>query len=173
MADRVQAALFAEGIDEQVLKQVRIVLDLPDGSTVEAIADYAYRIDDTIHFGEVKFGMEAKMTPNQKVVYRAIASGAVRIVNQEQALALRVGVNAYLRSATVTLHAMEGSRAWKQFGRIVPTGSRKALGIAVGILASTPVMAADMFFMTNEYNEYNALLMSCPACSPHASYGLR
>ncbi|MFN7553411.1 MAG: hypothetical protein ACK5SH_17865, partial [Pseudomonadota bacterium] len=167
--ERVVHALMKDGVE--VVRQVRISTTLASGETIEAIADYAFRKGDTIVFGEVKYGMDAKFTPNQKAVYAAIRTGNVAIVSEAAARALNVAARTPLGalSARFTLHAFEGSRAARQAARIFGTGTSSMMRFA----ASGPVSALMLFIGVKSVSNYDALRMECPECAPAAASPVR
>jgi hypothetical protein len=141
---------------------------LPDGRVVDAVADYAYKINGRIFFHEVKFGLSAKLSVNQKVVYAAISEGRVAIASKIAARQLGVGQGVLLEDAGVILEATENGRAWSQFGRYVG-GARVALKFATSA-AATGVL---LFIHTDEVSHYDALMDECSACIPAASFNGR
>lgn len=163
MGNRLTQALAADGVP--VLRQVKISATLPDGRVVDAVADYAYKINGRIFFHEVKFGLSAKLSVNQKVVYAAISEGRVAIASKLAASKLGVGQGVLLEDATTVLEATENSRAWSQFARYVP-GPR----VVLKFMGSAAVTGVTLFLHTQDISHYDALMDECPACSPGASY---
>jgi hypothetical protein len=145
----------------------KIATTLPDGRVVEAVADYAFRNGDQIVFGEVKFGLHARFTVNQKLVYAAIAQGKVSILSARAASALNVAVGKPLSggAARLTVHALQGSRAASQFGRLFG----RTAGATLRVLASAPLAGVMLFLETSGMSNYQALLDECPECTPAAT----
>ena len=156
--------LAKDGIE--VLRQVKISTVLDDGTRVNAVADYAYRVGDEIRFGEVKFGPEAKLSVNQKAVYAAIEKGGVEVVKASDAQALRVAAGTALKTAGITLHAMEGGRAWRQFAKI---GGRAAVKLA-SYATGTVALGAELMLFTEDVSAASRMDMDCPHCRPAASF---
>ena len=129
-----------------VVEQVRLRVLTEMSSSIEAIADYAYRDGDRIIFGEVKDGTGARFSQNQKAVYSALLEGRAVITNPDVVRTLGLTANTrYVVSLTV--NAVASSRALAQVGRMV--GSRYVAG-AVSLLGSLPVMAADLLLTSSE-----------------------
>ena len=170
-AQQIREAYALKGIPITVLEQVKIAVQMPNGAIVNAVADYAYMADDGVmHFGEVKTGLFARLTKNQKVVYAAINAGKVFLTNSSQAKAFELKAGLYLAKASLTLHAVENSRAWKQVGRLMPAASRETLGKVGAVIGGTAATGIMLFFEMQPYDPVNSLMMSCPQCSPSASY---
>ncbi len=132
---RVIAAEEAAG--RAVYRQVALTVNVA-GREVEAIADYAFRFEDRIVFGEVKLGPAAKLTINQKLVYEALIRGDAVIVNGQIAsgLGVKSGVPVGERVA-LSLVTENSQRAVGQLGRIAgvrAVGGFTALGrfMAIG-----------------------------------------
>lgn len=134
----------AKAAGYEVAEQVQLRLGGANGTL--AIADYAYRVDDRIIIGEVKDGLGAALSPNQREVYGALISeGRVAIVGDAFGkLGLKAGTS---YSVALTVNAVAGSRALRQVGRMI--GSRSVAG-ALSILGSAPLMAADLFIYSGE-----------------------
>ena len=134
----------AEAAGYRVAEQVHLRLGGANGTL--AIADYAYRVNDRIIIGEVKDGLGAALSANQREVYSALISeGRVAIVGDGFGkLGLQAGTK---YSVALTVNAVAGSRALRQAGRMI--GSRYVAG-ALSILGSAPLMAADLFIYSGE-----------------------
>ncbi len=147
IAGRAAERATVEGLEAQgyeVVTQVRLRLGGVGGTL--AIADYAYRVDDRIIFGEVKDGLGAALSANQRAVYEElIASGRVAIEGSAfKDLGLKAGSK---YAVALTVNAAAGSRALRQVGRMI--GSRY-VGGALTLLGSAPLMAADLFSYSGE-----------------------
>ena len=123
-----------------------------------------------LHFGEVKTGLFSRLTKNQKVVYAAINAGKVFLTNSIQAAEFGLKISTSISSAKLTLHAAENSRAWKQVGRLLPSASRQTLGKIATIVGGATATGFMLFFEMTPYDPISDLMMSCPQCSPSASY---
>lgn len=172
VVEQIEHAYKLKGVSIEILQQVRIAVKLPNGSVVNAVADYAYKIDGVVHFGEVKTGLFAKLTKNQKVVYAAINAGQAYFTETRAAQTFKIETDFFLKNAKITLHTVENSRAWRQVGRLMPAASRETLGkigAAIGGVAATGVM---LFFEMKPYDPVTDLMMSCPQCQPSASFNM-
>jgi hypothetical protein len=134
--------LMARGFD--VIENVRLQVMLEGGVPIEAIADYAYREGDQIVFGEVKDGLGARFTQNQKIVYDAIVEGRVKVVNIDHRIALEI-LPGEKYAASLSVHALAGSRAMRQ---VASRWGVKAIGGVLTILGSGIATAADLFLIS-------------------------
>ena len=169
---QIAEAYAEKGIQITILEQVKIGVRLPNGSVVNAIADHAYMVDGVVHFGEVKMGMFARLTKNQKVVYSAINAGKVFFVDNGVARQFGFKAGAELFSARLTLHAIEGSRAWRQVGRLIPTAGREGLGKVLSFLGGAAFTGVTLYLEVGSYDPVSSMYMSCPKCNPSASFDM-
>jgi hypothetical protein len=168
MEGQVVAALKKDGY--RVFEHVGISTTT-NGKTTVAVADYAVRKGDQIIFGEVKAGLQSKLSFNQKVVYSAIKAGNIKILNPSYAEGLGVLANKALGegAADVALHALENGRAWRQFARYIPGAARTSLKV----LGSAPVEGAMLFLSMDEPSAYDSLMDQCPRCRSQTFYDVR
>ena len=168
--EQIRDAYALKGVTIDILEQVKIAVKLPNGSVVNAVADYAYKVDGVMHFGEVKTGLFARLTKNQKVVYAAINAGHVFLTDSRAYKVFGIAQKTSLYGAKITLHALENGRAWREFTRLVPAGSRQVLGRVGAIVSGGPASAAMLFVEMEPYDPVTDLMMRCPQCHPRASF---
>lgn len=172
VVEQIKEAYAAKGIAIEIIEQAEIAVRLPNGAVVNAVADYAYVVDGVVHFGEVKSGLFAKLTANQKVVYSAIRAGRVFFRNAAQSAALGLAEKMPLLEARLVLHAAENGRAWRQVGRLMPFAERQSLKKVAGFLGGSVVTGVTLFFEMSDYDPVDNLHMSLPASNPSASFDM-
>ncbi len=126
-----------------------------NGEIIDAIADYAYRVGDRIVFGEVKDGVGAKFSANQKAVYEALSKGNAWIVSEAKAaaLGLRAGEAIGLNRA-LTITAAEGGRALAQAGRFLGVRASGAFSLLIRGAASGTAVGVILDFVLNVPEAY-------------------
>ena len=157
--ERQVAQAIQEAIDQgyQVVKNFELTVDVGGGQQVKAIADYAYvNSANELVLGEVKTGLGAKFTGNQKILYEAALKGRVLLSNKSLAtLGLSSSKGVTVRG--LTLLASPGARVLGSAGRM---WFGRGVAGAVTILGSAPVFAADMLLTSSPLGENS----DCPGC---------
>lgn len=150
------------GEEIDIVEQVKIRTVLPNGQVVDAVADYAYKIGDVVHFGEIKDGSGSRLSGNQKAVYGAIREGRVSIVGEAAARRLQLRAGVLLSKSRFILHAAERSRAARQALRLFGENVVRFAGSAI-------VLGLDLFLSTEPYDPWINMVDSCVQCNPAAS----
>ncbi len=155
-----EAKLLKElrGMGYEVAEQVYLKLFPKVGvAEITAIADFAYLKDGVIVFGEIKDGMGAKLTPNQKVVYHALIVGErVGFVNPQ--VMARIGVMPGVTyKIGLSMFTYTNSRAMRQIGR---RWVGRGLAGAVTILGSSAALGAELLFHSSAVGPNS----DCPGC---------
>jgi RHS repeat-associated protein len=116
---KFETAVVQDIIDAgyQVARNVELKFMTAGGELTTAVADYMYLRDGEIVLGEVKWGMEAKLSPGQKTVYDAIVSGKSFAI--ESGALARAGISPEVYIAAAKRFEMVvseiGGRAARQF----------------------------------------------------------
>ncbi len=170
--------LRAQGFDP-VEKMKISVLD-GNGKTVNAVADYAYMKDGKLVLGEVKFGDEAKLSPEQKIAYKgAIEKGRVQIVSDKKARALGLRAGKPVAVAGVSFATKGATRVLRQAAKIAGIdkklvgGSFSILGrgakLGLAAAGSTALMSVEAAMHSAPLGENS----DCPGCLVNGhNYGL-